>query len=173
MAAKSTTTKKTTTKSAEAKAAVPSLGAVVMLYTKSSSHGIALLAPKIIAIEGQKFLEGTQVTGKAGHRMERKRTLVPFDHVASLVEFSAEEDLWSEPQPKHLRLPDETKPPVALTSHEQPNSNARPPHRSNHRDRHGRHRGRSGQPQSQGQPNDNDARLQARYDARRDRDFER
>ena len=73
---------------------------LVALYTKSSSHCYALVQAEIVEIEGIKFLRGTQVTGKVGHRMEGKRTLIPFEHIGSIVEFASEDDLWSEPQPR-------------------------------------------------------------------------
>lgn len=95
------------------------LGKAVLVQTKSSSHSIGLGDPKIVVIEDMKFLEGTQVTGKIGHRLEGKRTLIPCDHVASLVEFPSEEDIWSEPQSKMIRpLEIEDRGPV-LTLHEQ------------------------------------------------------
>jgi hypothetical protein len=96
----------------------PAFAEVVMVYTKGSSHWYALVHPEIVTIEGLKFLAGAQVTGKDRHRMEGKRTLVPFEHVASIVEFQTEEDLWSEPQPRHIPAPPVPQSPL-LTSHEQ------------------------------------------------------
>ena len=157
--------KKPASKKSESKSE-SKLGEAVIVYTKSSSHWSALIEPKITEIEGLKFIDGIQVTGKTGHRMERKRTLIPFDHVASIIEFASEDDLWSEPQAKHIRAPEEESQTVLLTSHEQkqpepsrPNSNNR--HHNNRRDRN---RGpRHG--------NGNDARYQERYDSRRKQDF--
>lgn len=160
MAVKATTAKKIT------KTPV-TLGNVVMIYTKSSSHGLALVEPKIVSIEGIQFVEGKQVTGRTGHRMEGKRTLVPFEHIASLVEFGAEEELWSESQPKHLRIPVDEKPSAPLTSHEQPDPESRGGGSSRHRN--DRRRGRGGPPSNKGP----DARFQERYDARLDRNFNR
>ena len=114
-----------------------SLGEVAMVYTRSSSHWYGLQKPMIVEIEGTRFLEGTQVTGKVGHRMEGKRTLIPLEHVASIVEFATEEDLWSEPQPRHIRPPEEGVENTLLTSHEQP---AHPHDRGPRGGPHGRHR---------------------------------
>ena len=142
----------------------PSLGVAVMVFSKSSSHSCALVNPEFVTIEGVKFIQGLQSTGKEGHRMEKKRTLIPFDHVASLVEFASEDDLWSEPQPRHLRLAEEQAPPAPLTSHEQgrPKEHYKQ-HRPHRRDRHDR----------QGQGN-RDARFQERHDfGRGDRGFDR
>ncbi len=105
---------------AKPKKEAATLAPVVMIYTKSSNHGYALIEAELIAIEGITCVRGIQVTGKEWHRMERKRTLVPFEHVASIVEFQFEEDLWKEPQPKHIRLPDEERQYTPLTSHTQP-----------------------------------------------------
>ena len=118
------------------------LGAVVMIYTKSSSHWTALLSPSIIEIEGYRFIEGTQVTGKVGHKMEGKRTLIPLEHVASITEFAAEEDLWSEPQPRHIRATEETAETALLTSHEQPHH--KQPSRHHRGGPHRRHRHQRG-----------------------------
>lgn len=121
-----------------------SLGEVVMVYTRSSSHWYGFLKPVIIEIAGVRFLQGTQVTGKEGHKMEGKRTLIPLEHVASIIEFAAEEDLWSEPQPRHIRAPEEDQDNTLLTSHEQPHprhQHHRGPHRR-HRHQRGGHKGR-------------------------------
>ena len=91
----------------------------MVVYNKSSSHWVALVNPEVVEIEGIKFIQGKQVTGKEGHRMEGRRTLIPLEHVASMVEFATEDDLWSEPQPKHIRPPDEMRQSAMLTSHEQ------------------------------------------------------
>jgi hypothetical protein len=147
------------------KKTTPSLSEAVIVYLKSSSHWYALVKPEIIIFEGITFVAGKQVTGKTGHRMEGKRTLIPFEHVASMIEFASEEELWSEPQPKHLPAPpDPSIQSVPLTSHEQTAEYQGP-----HRPRHGggpRHRG--GRPQRhRGGPNTmggNDAHFQDRYD---------
>jgi len=122
--------------------AKPVLGEVVMVFTKSSSHWCGLVEPKVITIEGIKFIEGTQVTGKLGHRMERKRTMIPLEHVASIVEFATEEDLWSEPQPKHLGPPEEERQYTPLTAHnhapQRPQHGGGRPHRRDRRHRHPR-----------------------------------
>ncbi len=136
--------KKTET-SKKAKSTV-TLGEALMVFTKSSSHWLALLQPEIVSIEDIKFLQGIQVTGKEGHRMERKRTLVPFDLVTMLIEFPSEDELWSEPQPRHIRPPDETNQNVTLTSHEQPqqqpNKDFQHHQREHHHgNRHHRHKG--------------------------------
>ncbi|MBX7143865.1 MAG: hypothetical protein K1X79_05390 [Oligoflexia bacterium] len=104
------------------------LASVVMVFTKSSHHGLALIEAELVTIEGLTFLRGIQVTGKEWHRMERKRTLIPFDHVASIVEFEYEDDLWREPQPKHIRLPDEENQYTPLTSHTQPDAQGQGAH---------------------------------------------
>ncbi len=120
-------------KKSETKAEI-TLGRAILVQTKTSSHSIGLGEPKIVVIEEIKFLEGTQVTGKDGHRLEGKRTLIPCDHVASIVEFPSEEDLWSEPQSKMIRpLEIEDRGPV-LTLHEQ----------GGHEHRHGHPGGHSG-----------------------------
>jgi hypothetical protein len=149
--------KKTQKKQPEA-----TLGQVVMVYTKGSSHWWALVEPKVVEIEQTKFIEGTQVTGKEGHRMERKRTLIPFDHVASIIEFAAEEDLWSAPQrqPKNVPTFEEPKNPL-LTSHEQPGANPE-------KHKHGNRRGRNRHRQKKGS---SDARYQEQYDTMRNRNF--
>ena len=145
------------------KKAKPTLGAAVMVFSKSSTHACALVGPEFVTIEGLKFIQGIQSTGKEGHRMEKKRTLIPFDHVASIVEFATEEDLWSEPQPRHLRLAEEQAPTAPLTSHEQgrPKEHYKQ-NRPHHRDRNDRNR--------QG---NRDARFQERHDFSRNRDFDR
>jgi|GEM_PF-5627251 len=123
-------TKKTTTK----KKPEITLGKAILVQTKGSSHSVGLGDPKIVVIEEIKFLEGTQVTGKVGHRLEGKRTLIPCDYIASVVEFASEEDLWSEPQSKMIRPHEmEDRGPV-LTLHEQ----------GNHEHRHGRQGGHPG-----------------------------
>jgi hypothetical protein len=135
-------------KTIAAKKKKPALGEVVIVYSKSSSHWCGLSQPEIVAIEGIKFIQGTQITGKTGHRMEGKRTLIPLDHVASLVEFASEDDLWSEPQPKHMPAPEEARQSVVLTSHEQQftqprgNSGQQPQHQNQqHGQFHRRHKG--------------------------------
>lgn len=143
MAKKSATVKKSETKSAA------KIGEVVMVYTKSSSHWYALVEPKVSDIEGIKFIEGIQVTGKQGHRMERKRTMVPFENVASIIQFETEEDLWSEPQAKLIRPTEEAPQSALLTSHEQGqpkqnNNNNNRPGRHNRHDRHNRKNHNSG-----------------------------
>jgi hypothetical protein len=97
-----------------------SLGKAVQMYVKSSSHPIALSEPTMVRLGGLAFIEGTQVTGKVGHRLEGKKTLVACDNIASLIEFASEDDIWSEPQSKLLRntRPEEEASPV-LTMHEQ------------------------------------------------------
>lgn len=96
------------------------LGSVIMLYTKSSSHWYGMTEPEIVTIADTKFVRGKQITGKEGHRMEGKVTLVPLDHVASIIEFALEEDLWNESQPRNLPFPiDESRQSAVLTSHEQ------------------------------------------------------
>lgn len=90
-----------------------------MVQTKSSPHWCGLVQPEIVTIEGISFVQGKQATGKEGHRMEGKRTLIPLEHVAALVEFASEEEFWIEPQPKHIRPPDEARQNPVLTSHEQ------------------------------------------------------
>lgn len=139
-----------TKKVATAKKSSASLASVVMVYTKSSNHGCALIEAELVTIEGLTFIRGTQVTGKEWHRMERKRTLIPFEHVASIVEFEFEDDLWREPQPKHIRLPEEENQYTPLTSHAQPEAqgqtgnrpnNDRPFHRGGHK--HHRHNNRN------------------------------
>lgn len=145
----------------------PSLGEAVIVHTKSSTHWMALVQPKVVTIEEIKFLEGVQVTGKIGHKMERKRTLVPLDHVASIVQFASEDELWSEPQPRNIRPLEEDKavsPP--LTSHEQNNQERHPPNNRNN-NRHQRNN-RNG-----GTRKGNDTRGQETYDSRRDKDFNR
>ncbi len=162
-------------------------GNVVMVYSKSSSHACALLNPEISTIEGLKFLSGTQCTGKEGHRMEKKRTHIPLDHVASIVEFLTEEDLWSEPQPRHLRIAEELPASnIPLTSHEQGRGHDRQGHRPHRRDRHNRHEGRhegrhdgrqgdrqGGKNRGDQRDGNRDARFQERHDFGRDRDFNR
>jgi len=96
------------------------LGSIVMIYTKSSSHWYGMINPEIITIADTKFIRGKQITGKDCHKMEGKITLVPLEHVASIIEFELEEDLWNESQPKNLPLPvDESRKSAVLTSHEQ------------------------------------------------------
>ncbi len=145
---------KKTQKKQQPKQTKATLGQVVMVFTKGSSNWCALVEPKIVDFEGLKFIEGIQVTGKEGHRMERKRTLMPFDQVASIVEFENEDALWSVPQPKHVPSFEENKNPL-LTSHEQP----QPHHGERHGNRHGRNRRRH-----QKGP---DARFQEQYDSMR------
>jgi hypothetical protein len=136
------------------------LGKAVQIYLKSSSHSISLADPKVVALGAASFVEGTQVTGKVGHRLEGKRTLVACDNIASMVEFASEDDIWSEPQSKllrHTRVEEDPSP--VLTLHEQGQSvQPRPgghfggdrPHfdrqhrDGQHRDRqhHGKHRHR-------------------------------
>ena len=122
------------------------LGKAVLVQTKSSSHSIGLGDPKIVVIEEMKFLEGTQVTGKVGHRLEGKRTLIPCDHIASIVEFPSEEDLWSEPQSKMIRPHEmEDRGPV-LTLHEQGGHGHPGGHQGGHQGgqhHHGRHNRRN------------------------------
>lgn len=127
-------------KAAANKKTETSIGEVVMVYTKSSSHWYALVEPKVSEIEGIKFIEGIQVTGKQGHRMERKKTLVPFENVASIIQFETEEDLWSEPQAKLIRQAEEGPQSPLLTSHEQgqPQQNNNRQGRRNRHDRHNR-----------------------------------
>lgn len=124
-----------------------------MVYTKSGHHGCALIDCELVTIEGITFIRGTQVTGKEWHRMERKRTLIQFEHVASIVEFQYEDDLWKEPQPKHIRLPEEERQYTPLTSHQQteqpkPQGQGRPfqrgGHRGGHRNNRHRHRNNEG-----------------------------
>lgn len=139
-------------KAAAPKKSSPTLGEVVMVYTKSSSHWYALIEPQITEIEETKFITGIQVTGKQGHRMERKRTLIPLDHVASIIEFQSEDDLWSEPQAKLIRPPeDELSQSALLTSHEQPKPTQGGGHQgggrhnNNRRDRHPRNNHKPGE----------------------------
>ena len=96
------------------------LGKAVQLYLKSSSHAVSLSDPKLVKVGDLTFIEGTQVTGKVGHRFEGKRTLVACDNISSLIEFASEDDIWSEPQSKLLRHArnEEDSSPV-LTLHEQ------------------------------------------------------
>lgn len=118
-ATKTTKTTKTTKKSEKCEI-TPTLGTVIMLYTKQSTHWFGITEPEIVSISDTKFVRGKQVTGKEGHRMEGKMTLVPLENVASIIEFESEEDLWNEPQPKNLPLPiDESRQSAVLTSHEQ------------------------------------------------------
>ena len=97
-ASKTTKTTKTTKKSEKCEI-TPALGTVIMLYTKQSTHWFGIIEPEIVSISDTKFVRGKQVTGKEGHRMEGKMTLVPLENVASIIEFESEEDLWNEPQP--------------------------------------------------------------------------
>lgn len=96
------------------------LGRAVQIYVKSSSHAVSLTEPKLVKLGNLMFIEGTQVTGKVGHRFEGKRTLVACDNISSLIEFASEDDIWSEPQSKLLRNTrnEEDNSPV-LTLHEQ------------------------------------------------------
>lgn len=142
------------------------LGKAVQIYVKSSSHAISLVDPKLVKVGELSFIEGTQVTGKVGHRFEGKRTLVACDNVASLIEFASEDDIWSEPQSKllrHTRNDEDTSP--VLTLHEQGQS-AVPRHGSNfngarprfdYQSRDGQHRGRQnhGNHRHQGRNRDN------------------
>jgi hypothetical protein len=127
------------------------LGKAVQIYLKSASHAISLADPKVVRLGAISFIEGTQVTGKVGHRLEGKRTLVACDNIASLVEFASEDDIWSEPQSKLLRHArnEEDASPV-LTLHEQGQS-VPPRHdgrfggdrpRFDHQHREGQHRDR-------------------------------
>jgi hypothetical protein len=156
-------------KKSEEKTVIPpsaKLAEVVMVYMKASSHWYALVGPEIVTVEGVKFIAGKQVTGKEGHRMEGRRTLIPFEHVASLIEFAAEDELWSEPQPKHLPPPqDLSQQSVPLTSHEQPNNHNRPPQGG----QGGHHRGRRHRKNRDHQGQGSDARFQSEYDFSRDR----
>lgn len=150
------------------------LAEVVMVYMKASSHWYALVGPEIITVDGVKFIAGKQVTGKEGHRMEGRRTLVPFEHVASIIEFAAEDELWAEPQPKHLPAPvDTAQQSVPLTSHEQGGIGGnRPPQNGPGQGQGGHHRGRRhrGKNRDGRGPSDNsDARFQSQYDFNRDR----
>lgn len=152
--------KKTSTQKKEA---APTLGEAVVIFTKSSSHWQAIIQPEIITIDEIRFIKGTQVTGKPGHRFEGKKTLIPMDHVASIIQFASEEEIWAEPQVKLIRQQTEegqTNP--TLTSHESPDERPGGNRHRRHRDR--KHRG----PQK-----NNDARLQDRYDSRRDSGFNR
>ena len=106
-------------KTTSAKKEKATLGEVIMVYVKSSSHWYALVQPEIVSIEDISFIRGKQVTGKEGHRMEGRRTLIPLEHVSALVEFASEDDLWSEPQSKYIRPPEEERQGPVLTSHEQ------------------------------------------------------
>ena len=120
VAKKETTTTKTTKATRTTKkAATPSFSEAVMLYTKSSTHCFFFFFSEIVTISDVMFLKGRQVTGKEGHRMEGRVTYIPFDNVASIVEFDSEDDLWSEPQPRNLPLPIEESQSAMLTSHEQ------------------------------------------------------
>ena len=150
-------------KKASKKKAETTLGDVVMVYTKGSTHWWALVEPKIVELEGMSFVEGSQVTGKKGHRMEGKRTLIPFDHVASIVAFASEEEIWSAPQPKNLPVFEEQKPTV-LTHHEQTKKEPRDGDRGARRPRNNSRRR-----QNKG----TDARFQEQYDSNRDRNFNR
>ena len=158
--------KKSTTKSQAASAPpAPTFGEAVMVYTKSSSHYCALLQPKVVTIEGLKFIQGTQVTGKIGHRMEGKTTLIPFEHVASIIQFASEDALWSEPQAKLIRPVEDAEPSTILTSHENPgNGNGHPQRNRHHNNRHG------GGHRNNRPMRGHDARLQHRYDSRRDQE---
>jgi len=127
------------------------LGKAVQIYLKSSSHSISLADPKVVTLGAISFVEGTQVTGKEGHRLEGKRTLVACDNIASMVEFASEDDIWSEPQSKllrHTRVEEDASP--VLTLHEQGQS-VPPRHgghfggdrpRFEHQHRDGQHRDR-------------------------------
>jgi hypothetical protein len=179
---KSVTKKSVTTKQAEKQLEViqPSepvqlkatLGDVVMVYTKGSSHWCALVQPQVVDIEGVKFLRGKQVTGKEGHRMEGKRTLIPFELVASIVEFLSEDDLWSAPQPKHLPDADGPKVPL-LTSHEQGHPEGG--HQGNNRNRHrrGRNNNHSHNNNRDNNKRGNDAQFQEQYDSKFGRGYNR
>lgn len=98
----------------------PALGKALLIYTKSSSHSVGLVDPKVITLGDRTFVEGTQTTGKPGHRLEGKKTFIALDNVASFIEFASEEDIWSEPQSKMIRaiVDSEDNNPV-LTLHEQ------------------------------------------------------
>ena len=152
MATQRTATKKAATKkTSSTKSTEATLGGALLVLTKSSSHPIGLVDPKIVTIEEIKFIEGTQSTGKVGHRLEGKRTLIPCEHIASLVEFASEEDLWSEPQSKMIRPLEQLQDrgPV-LTLHEQGGHDHRTPghqggqHHHGRRHRRNRNRGNRG-----------------------------
>jgi hypothetical protein len=132
---KRVTTRKVSTKAAtkQAQPTEPAvnLGRAVQIYLKTSTHPTSLTEPKITKLGELTFIEGTQVTGKIGHRLEGKKTLIACDHIASIIEFASEDDIWSEPQSKLLRhaLNEEDKTPV-LTLHEQ-NQPTTPRHNGN------------------------------------------
>lgn len=140
----------------------PTLGKIVLVHTKSSSYWFALLEPKIVSIEEMRFLEGIQVTGKETHRMEKKRTLIPFDHVASIVEFENEENLWKQSAGKQVQVNDENIEDESSFPAEQPHQ------RNNHRKRHRHHRRENHGPRS-----NYDGHLQAKYDQGQYRKFNR
>ena len=156
MAKKVVAAKKSTVKKVTEKKTKPTLGEVVMVYTKTSSHWYALTQAAIVEIEDIKFVCGTQVTGKTGHRMEGKKTLIPLEHVGSIVEFASEDELWSEPQQRFVRPVEETRQSVLLTSHEQqahegqPNSGPNKPQHHGHQGHHKGHRHKWNGPNSQG-----------------------
>jgi hypothetical protein len=156
-----------------------SLGNVVILYMKSSSHPYSLVNPRIVSVGEMKFVEGTQVTGRPGHRMEQKRTMVPFDNVASIIAFETEDDLWSEPQAKVVRTADPAVPnSPPLTSHEGPGERHRGGgYRGAGDPRRRRPRGGGRGPNNGGERNssrhESDAQLQERYNARMEREFGR
>jgi hypothetical protein len=157
-----------------------SLGDVVILYMKSSSHPYSLVNPRIVSVGEMKFVEGTQVTGRPGHRMEQKRTMVPFDNVASIIAFETEDDLWSEPQAKIVRPIEAGPVSPPLTSHEGPAERHRGgnPAGGGGASRRRRPRGGGRHPYGHGGGGGNfrqetDAQLQERYNARMEREFGR
>ena len=131
-----------------AKAPQPSLAKALLIYTKSSSHAVGLVDPKVVTFGDRSFIEGTQSTGKPGHRLEGKKTFIALDNIASFIEFASEEDIWSEPQSKMIRSlvdAEENNAPV-LTMHEQGQSaGPRHPHQGGGHNSHfggHQHRGR-------------------------------
>ncbi len=121
------------------------------------------------------FIEGTQVTGNPTHRFERKRTLMPFENVGTIVEFQTEEDVFSRPQPRNLPPLEDDKSPV-LTHHEQGGKDY-PPRGGGGGHRRGggsggprRRGGGGGRHGGSGNP---DARFQQQYESPSDKNFNR
>ncbi|MFO0416730.1 MAG: hypothetical protein ACK5Y6_05520 [Pseudomonadota bacterium] len=100
------------------------LDRAIQITLKSSTYPVALTEPKLVKLGELTFIEGTQVTGKVGHRLEGKRTLIATDNIATLICYASEDDIWSEPQSKLIRhaINEEDKNPV-LTLHEQGQAN--------------------------------------------------